>query len=105
MVDAGKTTDQYAGIAGNLASAIKSVVYVVLTAKEVISAAVTTVLAFGDAITSTFSSAGDLIAVWAKDTGKAITAAFKLDSAGMQSAEADFKQKAAQILGSYNASI
>ena len=105
MAQAAKTTDGYASSAGGVATTAKGIVFALLAAGNVISGVATTIFALYDAIASTFTAAMRLIVAWGAGVRDTIASAFKLDSAGIAQARANFAAAAAAIGSSFSTAM
>jgi hypothetical protein len=97
MVKAGETTNNYSNNASVVSNAIKGIVFALLAAKESWAAIVTVVFAWFDAVKITLDSAGSYISAFSDAARKEFKAAFTLDKAGADAANAEFLQRTGDI--------
>jgi TP901 family phage tail tape measure protein len=86
MVDAGSASNGYRDSASALANAIKGVVAGLLIAKEYLTSVATVTFAFYDAVATTFTAAGKVVAAWAVGVYEEVKAAFSLDGEALSAA-------------------
>lgn len=97
MAEAAKTNTGYADSASVVSNSIKGIVFAVLTVKETLSAAITIMIGFYDAVATSFSAAGQIIAAWATATKERIHAAFTLDASAFSQAGNQYTQQLTAI--------
>jgi len=86
MVAAGETTNRYGDAATTISNVIKGLVVGLVTVREFLSAAATVTFAFYDAVKTTFSAAGAVVAAFGVAAYESIKGAFSLDPQAMQAA-------------------
>jgi hypothetical protein len=97
MVEAGKTTDKYSSSSSEVAGAIKKIIFALATGFEGFKLWNTTLQDFFEVGKTVFSAFGQVIQIWSETTAKAIKAAFSLDSAGLDAADKEFKDRMAGV--------
>jgi len=97
MDEAAKTNDRYSSSASGVVTIIKAMILAFGAIKEALSTAVTILIGFYDAVASSFSAAGQIVAAWATATKERIKAAFTLDGDAFSKAGDQYAAQLAKI--------